>query len=64
MSTIVSTCPQTGKEVSTGINVDLNTFSMLPDVPVEFRCPQCGKTHALPVTLGRLSDRLVPENTA
>ena len=60
MSTIVSTCPRTGQEVSTGIDVDLNTFSQLPDVPVRFECSACGSTHRLTVTRGRLSDQVKP----
>ena len=56
MSTLVSTCPQTGKEVSTGIEIDLNSFSLLPNVPIRFTCSACSNEHRLLAGEGRLRE--------
>ena len=56
MSTLVSTCPQTGKEVSTGIEIDLNSFSLLPNVPIRFTCSACSDEHWLFAGEGRLRE--------
>jgi hypothetical protein len=45
MSLILIKCPQTGRAVSTGIEVDRASFNALPDVEVETRCPACAGTH-------------------
>ena len=43
---MVLTCPVTGKEYSTGINVDKSSFEMLPNPVTRSRCPHCGHKHA------------------
>jgi hypothetical protein len=45
MSTIMIKCPQTGEAVSTGIEVERETFVALPDSGAEMRCPVCGHDH-------------------
>jgi predicted RNA-binding Zn-ribbon protein involved in translation (DUF1610 family) len=45
VSVIFIKCPATGRAVSTGIEIDRDTFSVLPDVGVETKCPACGGKH-------------------
>ena len=45
MSLILIKCPTTGRAVSTGIEIDGETFKILPDVGVETKCPACAGTH-------------------
>lgn len=45
MSMITIKCPNTGREISTGIETDLLSFSRLPDVPSRTWCPKCGFDH-------------------
>jgi hypothetical protein len=45
MSTIMIKCPQTGEAVSTGIEVERDTFVALPDASAQMRCPACGEDH-------------------
>jgi hypothetical protein len=39
-------CPHTDRPISTGIEVDLQTFAKLPDVLSHLKCPECGLEHA------------------
>ena len=32
-------CPTTGRELSTGIQIDATTFEKLPDIRSQIRCP-------------------------
>jgi hypothetical protein len=38
-------CPETGREVSTGIDVDPKSFASLPDKLPLSNCPLCGLDH-------------------
>jgi hypothetical protein len=46
MSTVVIRCPRTGRDVSTGIDMDQKSFDQLPEILVRSRCPDCGMQHA------------------
>jgi hypothetical protein len=46
MGVVLIICPQSGKEVTTGIEIDGASFSQLPDVIVRSLCPDCGSHHA------------------
>ncbi len=46
MATVMIKCPQTGAELSTGIEIDERTFAHLPDVKAYAFCPRCGRDHA------------------
>jgi hypothetical protein len=46
MSVLKVRCPETGGEVSTGIEVDPESFAALPDKLPVFTCPLCGLDHA------------------
>jgi len=39
-------CPETGREVSTGIEIDPQSFAALPDKLPVSNCPLCGLDHA------------------
>ncbi len=45
MGTAVIDCPRTGAEVSTGIEMDAETWDKLPIVTSKMRCPACGAEH-------------------
>ena len=48
MSALFFVCPESGREVSTGIEIDNDSFQRgLPTVLAEIRCPECGSTHNL-----------------
>jgi hypothetical protein len=46
MSVLKVRCPETGREVSTGIEVDPESFAALPDKLPVSTCPVCGLDHA------------------
>jgi hypothetical protein len=39
-------CPNTGRPVATGIEVEPGTFEQLPDVLAHTSCPHCGLDHS------------------
>ena len=43
--TLMFICPQTGRELSTGIEMDAATFEQLPIVRSQIRCPICNVDH-------------------
>jgi transposase-like protein len=45
MATIFTTCPNTGRAVSTGIETDAESFAAMPDVLTRVHCPHCGEQH-------------------
>jgi len=45
MSLIFIKCPETGRDVSTGIEMDRSTFDNLPNVGAQTKCPACGGFH-------------------
>jgi hypothetical protein len=38
-------CPNTGRELSTGIEMDAKTFERLPDIRSQMKCPVCSLDH-------------------
>ncbi len=46
MSLIVIRCPHTGRDFSTGIEIDRKSFDLLPEILVRSHCPDCGMQHA------------------
>jgi hypothetical protein len=46
MSVIMTRCPETGSEISTGIECDGETFDKLPFVIAQTVCPICGREHS------------------
>jgi hypothetical protein len=46
MSILLIKCPHTDRPVSTGIELDAETFAKLPDILSYMKCPECGLEHA------------------
>ena len=49
-----NSCPTTGLEVITGLEMDFDTFADLPSVLPDIRCPHCPKPHQLCHVAARL----------
>ena len=47
MSVLFFVCPDTGREVSSNIDIDPDSFRGLPPVQSDIRCPDCGQIHNL-----------------
>jgi endogenous inhibitor of DNA gyrase (YacG/DUF329 family) len=45
MSLVLIKCPETGRVVSTGIEMERATFDALPNVGAPMKCPACASTH-------------------
>jgi hypothetical protein len=45
MGVLMVRCPETGSEVSTGIEIDQESFARLPDKLVSWKCPLCAREH-------------------
>ena len=45
MGAIVLTCPVTGDDFSTGIDIDRLSFEAIPDAIMRAYCPHCGQIH-------------------
>ena len=46
MGVLVIKCPNTGRDVATGIQVDSATFARMPNEVTETRCPHCRTKHS------------------
>jgi hypothetical protein len=46
MGILLIKCPHTGRSISTGIEVDPQSFAKLPDTLSRLKCPACGLDHA------------------
>ena len=47
MGTLVFVCPNSGREVFTGLEIDSASFQGLPKLRAEINCSDCGGTHNL-----------------
>jgi hypothetical protein len=47
MGALVFVCPTSGREVSSGVEIDAESYKDLPKVLAEILCPVCGCTHNL-----------------
>jgi hypothetical protein len=56
MSKIMIRCPESGSQISTGIDCDGATFDLLPFVVSHAHCPKCGKQHSWSKSDAWLSD--------
>jgi hypothetical protein len=45
LSTVMVRCPNTGRELSTGVEMDEATFKRLADIRSQIKCPACGLDH-------------------
>ena len=56
MGALVFVCPTSGREVSSGVEIDADSYRDLPKVLAEISCPACGHTHNLYQVEARLVD--------
>ena len=54
-------CPESGREVSTGIEIDPQSFAALPDKLPVSNCPLCGLDHAWLKCDARFVEDPIPE---
>jgi hypothetical protein len=45
MGVLLLRCPHTGRDLTTGIQTDAESFSRLPQVLTQTGCPHCGSVH-------------------
>ena len=45
MASVMIVCPETSREIYTGIDTDEASFAKLPDVLSRTQCPFCGQEH-------------------
>jgi predicted RNA-binding Zn-ribbon protein involved in translation (DUF1610 family) len=45
MGMLIVRCPKTGEEFSTGLELEAQDASLLPDVEANAFCPACNKAH-------------------
>ena len=60
MGVILVTCPKTGREFSTGIQIDRSSFAAIPDVATHSRCPHCGEEHHWRKGEAKYADAILP----
>lgn len=60
MGVLMVACPVTGKEFSTGISTDEETYSILPNIATKATCPYCGQVHRWWPKEGRLLEVVDP----
>ena len=58
MGTLVFVCPNSGREVFTGLEIDSASFQGLSKVLAEINCSDCGGTHNLFEIQSRLVDEI------
>ena len=56
MGVLVFVCPTSGHEVSTGLEIDPESYRDLPRVLADIKCPDCGLMHNLYQVEARLAD--------
>jgi hypothetical protein len=56
MSTLYFVCPITGRDISSKVDIDRDSFRTMSPVLSDIRCPDCGSIHNLFDVPTRLSD--------
>jgi predicted RNA-binding Zn-ribbon protein involved in translation (DUF1610 family) len=56
MSSVMIRCPNTGRSVSTAIEIEASVFSNLPEVSARMHCPACGQEHVWAVSSAWLAN--------
>jgi predicted RNA-binding Zn-ribbon protein involved in translation (DUF1610 family) len=64
MGVLIFRCPKTGRDFSTGIYLEEDSFQRLPDTVTKARCPHCGQTHSWWTHDARLSNGTEPARHA
>jgi hypothetical protein len=60
MGVLMLQCPKTGREFSTGIHIDEESYKRLPDTVTKATCPHCGQLHSWWTREARISDTVRP----
>jgi hypothetical protein len=63
MGVLMLKCPTTGREFSTGIHVEEDSFKRLPDTVTKAHCPHCGLSHSWWTREARLADTVAPSQS-
>ena len=56
MSALVFTCPKTGREIESGIEIDHASLSSIRMFSIRIRCPTCAELHEFRVADGRFEE--------
>jgi hypothetical protein len=64
VSVLMFKCPNTGRELSTGIEMDAATFEQLPDIHSHLKCPVCSLDHIWSTSFDALMSAIDPERTS
>jgi len=56
LGTIITVCPDTGREIATGIETDAATFSRIASIVGSVWCPHCQADHEWSVATARLRE--------
>jgi hypothetical protein len=56
VATVLIQCTYTGRYFSTGIEIDSDSFELLPDTATQIACPHCGKQHTFAKNRATLGD--------
>ena len=60
MGVLVIKCPVSGRELSTGIQTNANTFARMKNVTAQTRCPYCLTEHSWRPLDAKLVDAIPP----
>ena len=60
MGVLLLRCPHTGRDLATGIQTDAETFSRMPQVLTQTRCPHCGSVHFWLPREAKFADAISP----
>jgi hypothetical protein len=56
LGTIITVCPVTDQDISTGIETDLETFSRISAIVGRVWCPHCKSEHEWSVSNAKIRD--------
>jgi hypothetical protein len=56
VSVVLGRCPNTGRELSTGVEMDAATFERLPDIRSQITCLVCNLDHTWSAREARLGN--------
>ena len=60
LNVVMVKCPNTGRELSTGIEMDAATFKRLPDIRSQLMCPICKFDHVWSTAMHGSVTQLLP----
>jgi hypothetical protein len=55
MNRLTFSCPQTGRQLDPEITTDADSLRLLHQKLIRLECPDCRRSHILPVRYGRLT---------